>query len=138
MAKFNEERIKETNLGFNYVEVTPYENISWGGYCVCNGCNNQFENENMNLVYVLGDTYCNKCFTEWVKRTNSYDKEDIDYDLRKQKQDSLDWYKYHLDSEFRREVAKRNRELEEEMYSKEDIEDFEAFIRGILEDVSED
>lgn len=27
-------KIQYTDRGFNYVEVTPIQNVSWGGYCI--------------------------------------------------------------------------------------------------------
>ena len=92
-----EDRIKYTDRGFSYVEVTPYENIKWGGFCICNGCNNDFENENMYLVYVLADTYCKECFNEWLERQKEYSQEDVEYDLHIQNGNDIEWYKYHLD-----------------------------------------
>ena len=94
-------RIKYTDCGFSYVKVTPYENISWGGFCVCNGCNGQFENEDMNLIFVLDDTYCDDCFKKWLERQKTYNKEDIEYDLKLQDEMSMKWYRYHLDKEYR-------------------------------------
>ena len=48
-------KIEYTERGFNFVKVTPIQNVSWGGYCVCNGCNGQFIDEDMYLIFVLGD-----------------------------------------------------------------------------------
>lgn len=92
-----ESRIKETKEGFNYIEVTPEENLNWGGICICNGCGKQFLNENMKLVFVLADTYCKKCFKEWCYRKKNLTKEDIEHDLKIQNEMSLKWYKLHLD-----------------------------------------
>ena len=98
MAKFDESRILVDETGYNYVKVTPQEIIKWGGYCVCNGCNNQFLRENMNLCFAAGDTYCDKCFNDMRKRwKRNLSKEDIEYDLKLQDSQALDWYKYHLD-----------------------------------------
>ena len=89
-------KIEYTERGFNFVKVTPIQNVSWGGYCVCNGCNGQFINEDMYLVFVLGDCYCERCFKEWLERAKKYKQEDVNEDLRYQKEHSFQWYKYHL------------------------------------------
>lgn len=89
-------KIEYTERGFDFVKVSPLDIINWGGFCVCNGCNGQFLEEDMYLVYVLGDCYCKKCFDEWVERSKSYSQEDVEEDLRFQKEHSFQWYKYHL------------------------------------------
>lgn len=87
-----EDRIKYTRQGYNYIKVTPLENIQWGGMCICNTCGKQFIHEDLNLVFVLGDTYCDKCFNEWEQRANTYEE-----DLAIQNERSLDWYRYHIE-----------------------------------------
>ena len=62
--KFDVNRIKYTNRGFNFVECSPFEVISWGGLCVCGFCNQVIVNNSMYLVYVLHDIFCYKCFSE--------------------------------------------------------------------------
>ena len=71
-------KIEYTERGFDFVKVSPLDIINWGGFCVCNGCNGQFLEEDMYLVYVLGDCYCKKCFDEWVERSKSYSQEDAE------------------------------------------------------------
>lgn len=63
---------------------------------LCNGCNGQFLEDDMYLVFVLGDCYCERCFKEWLERAKKYKQEDVDEDLRYQKEHSFQWYKYHL------------------------------------------
>lgn len=87
-------RIKYTEQGFSYVDVTVEECLGWGGYCICNGCNNI--SSELKLVYVLTDTYCPTCFNEWVERSKKYSKEDIEYDLALQKERDKEWYGYHI------------------------------------------
>ena len=89
-------KIEYTERGFNYVKVKPEDILQWGGFCVCNGCNGQFLEEDMYLVFVLGDCYCEKCFKEWLERAKKYKQKDVDEDLRYQKEHSFQWYKYHL------------------------------------------
>ena len=79
-------KIEYTERGFNFVKVTPIQNVSWGGYCVCNGCNGQFINEDMYLVFVLGACYCERCFKKWLERSKKYRQEDMNEDLRYQKE----------------------------------------------------
>ena len=96
MKKFNENRIKKTNRGFNYVEVTPSEVINWGGFCICNFCNRQILFDNLYLVYVLHDVYCKDCFNDWLDRQENYSEEDVLYDLEQQNNFSFDYYKNYL------------------------------------------
>lgn len=90
------DRILKTEVGYNYIKVTPKEVFNWGGACICNSCNKQFA-EDMYLVYSLTDTYCDKCFNEWVERTKKMSNEDIEYDLKKQENYSYKWYKNLLE-----------------------------------------
>jgi len=99
--KFDESRIITDETGYNYVRVTPQEILNWGGYCICNGCNKQFLDEDMNLFFGCTDTYCDTCFDRMKQRWKTYSKEDIEYDIAIQKEESLNWYKYHLDDEYR-------------------------------------
>lgn len=89
-------RIKETKEGFNYIEVTPKECLDWGGLCICNSCGEPNIFENSYLVFVLGDLYCKKCFNVWSNRKKKLSQADIDYDLKLQKDCSLEFYKSHF------------------------------------------
>lgn len=88
------DRIKYTPQGFSYVDVTVAECVKWGGYCICNSCNEICGD--LKLIYVLGDTYCTKCFKEWVERNKNMKKEDIKHDLAYQNQNHIEWYGYHI------------------------------------------
>lgn len=87
--------IKYTPQGFSYIDVDLLDVILWGGYGICNGCN-EGPNEHMKLIFVLGDTYCEKCFNEWLERAKNYSKEDIEADLQYQKAHHMKWYEYHI------------------------------------------
>jgi len=91
-----EKRIKFTNKAFNYIEVSPEEIISWGGFCICGFCNEQILDKHMYLIYVLHDVYCHKCFSNWVMKQIFYKEEDILYDLKIQNQNSFNYYKNYL------------------------------------------
>lgn len=94
---FDEKRIQVDETGYNFVEVYPEEIFNWGGMCICNGCNEQFLEENMYLCFAATDTYCKECFNNMRKRWKNMSKEDIAFDLKLQDETALDWYKYHLD-----------------------------------------
>lgn len=68
--------IKYTPQGFSYVDVGIFEVINWGGIGICNSCG-EGPFRNLKLVWVLGDTYCEKCFNEWLERAKRYSKNDI-------------------------------------------------------------
>lgn len=87
------EKIKYTPQGFSYIDITIFDCLSWGGLGICDGCGKP--HKELKLIYVLHDTYCNKCFDTWLKRSAKYSKEDIEYDLKIQKENHIKWYKYH-------------------------------------------
>lgn len=87
------DKIKYTPQGFSYVDVTFEECINWGGACICDGCNKM--HENLKLIFILHDTYCDKCFNEWLERAKTYSKKDIEEDLIIQNKYHLNWYRYH-------------------------------------------
>lgn len=86
--------IKYTPQGFSYVDVNLFEVINWGGFGICNGCG-KGPFRKMKLIYLLNDTYCEKCFDDWLQRCKKYSKEDIEYDLKIQKENDVKWYKIH-------------------------------------------
>lgn len=87
--------IKYTPQGFSYVDVGIFEVINWGGIGICNSCG-KGPFRNLKLVWVLGDTYCEQCFNNWLERAKSYPKKDIEDDLTLQKDRDVRWYKAHL------------------------------------------
>ena len=88
--------IKYTPQGFSYVDVTIGDCLKWGGLGICDGCGKGPFRE-LKLIWVLHDTYCEKCFNEWLERAKKYTKEDIEEDLYLQKDNHLKWYQWHLD-----------------------------------------
>lgn len=87
--------VKYTEQGFSYIDVTLLDVIKWGGYGICNGCN-RGPMEHMKLIYILGDTYCDRCFNAWLERVKNYPKKDIETDLMYQKEGHLMWYACHI------------------------------------------
>ena len=92
-------KIEYTKVGYSYVKVSPIENLQWGGLCICNGCDNTFIQNDMYLVFVLTDTYCEKCFKEWEKRSENYKKQEIEEDIALDREMAYKWYKCHLPNE---------------------------------------
>lgn len=86
-------KVKYTPQGFSYVDVTLADCIRWGGLGICNSCG-KVCNE-LKLVFVLTDTYCNDCFNKWQERAKYYTKEDIEHDLNVQKGRDILWYTVH-------------------------------------------
>lgn len=84
--------IKYTPQGFSYVDVGIFEVINWGGYGICNSCG-KGPFRNLKLVWILTDTYCDKCFNEWLERAKNYSKKHIEEDLELQKDNDIRWYK---------------------------------------------
>lgn len=89
-----ENKIKYTPQGFSYVDVNLLEVIAWGGIGICNSCGHG-PFEQMKLIWVLGDTYCDKCFKQFLERSKNMSKPDIEYDLNLQKGNDIKWYKRH-------------------------------------------
>lgn len=88
--------IKYTPQGFSYVDVTIDECLKWGGLGICDCCNKGAFKE-LKLIWILHDTYCEKCFNEWLERAKKYTKKDIEEDLYLQESNHLKWYQWHLD-----------------------------------------
>lgn len=90
-------RVKYTEQGFSYVEVTDFECFNWGGMCLCNHCNEQYDK--LYLVYVLNDTYCEECFNAFVERSKKSSQEDIEHDLwiQNENDEHLKWYSCYVD-----------------------------------------
>ena len=83
-----------TPRGFTYLPVSYLDCLSWGGFGICDFCNQNMQHA--YLVFVLNSCICSKCFNEWIERSKSYPQEDVDYDLHIQEQYQDAWYKRHL------------------------------------------
>ena len=87
------DKIKHTPQGFSYVDVSLFETILWGGAGICADCGEV--SRDLKLIWVIRDTFCDKCFNEWLERCKSYSKKDVEYDLNLQKDNDIRWYKMH-------------------------------------------
>lgn len=88
------DKIKYTPQGFSYVDVNLGEIIKWGGLGICDCCG-KGPHSKLKLVWVLHDTYCEKCFNQWLERCKTYSREDVEYDLNLQKDNDIKWYQVH-------------------------------------------
>lgn len=82
--------IKYTPQGYSYVDVSLEECLNWGGAGICAMCDKI--HEELKLIYVLGDVYCNNCFNEWLERQKKYIKSDIEYDMKAQERNDKKFY----------------------------------------------
>lgn len=82
-------KIEYTKQGYSYVRCTKDDCFKWGGMAICDSCN-EFMQENVYLIYILNQAFCEKCFKDWQKRSKKYDS-----DLQLQKQNHIAWYKAH-------------------------------------------
>lgn len=82
--------IKYTPRGFSYVDVSLQECENWGGLGICDGCGKV--QDDLKLVWVLHEVFCNKCFTEWCERQMNYSDEDVAFDLALQKEHDKSFY----------------------------------------------
>lgn len=87
-------KIKYTPEGFSYVDVSLEDCLKWGGLGICDGCG-KGPHLKLKLIWVLHDTYCEKCFNKFLERSKHISKEDIEYDLNVQKDNDIKWYKFH-------------------------------------------
>lgn len=78
-----------TKQGYSYIKCTKEDCFSWGGMAICDSCGN-FINEEVYLIFILGQACCQKCFQEWAKSASTYKD-----DLCLQQQNQERWYKLH-------------------------------------------
>lgn len=79
----------DKRTGYTYLPVTREHCYNWGGWAVCDHCNQEFFEG--YLVFVLNGCLCPSCFHDWIKRAKIY-KEDLQY----QQEHSQAWYDYHI------------------------------------------
>ncbi len=84
-------KVNYTKQGFSYVDVNFFEIVRWGGFGICNGCG-KGPFIKMKLIYLLHDTYCDKCFKESLIGWEQFSPEDIAYDLKIQSENHIKWY----------------------------------------------
>lgn len=65
-ANFDEifNRIKTTKSGMKYIAVSKEECCNWGGYGLCDKCNNKFDKG--YLVGILRECFCKECFKKYL------------------------------------------------------------------------
>lgn len=82
-------KLQYTDKGYSYVKCTKEDCFNWGGMAICDSCG-KLMNEEVYLIYVLGQAFCTKCFKEWIKNSKRYEE-----DLRLQEQNQERWYQAH-------------------------------------------
>ena len=75
-----------TDKGYSYLICTKEECFKWGGMAICDSCGKLMNNE-VYLIYILGQAFCPNCFKEWTKESKRYED-----DLYLQKQNHERWY----------------------------------------------
>ena len=68
-------KIIENKKGFKIIEITPKECLIWGGYGICDSCN-ECICEKGYYVAVLHCVMCEKCYQRWYAGAKRY-AEDI-------------------------------------------------------------
>lgn len=84
-------KLEKTPQGYTYLPVSSHHIFNWGGYGVCDDCN-QSLTQGGYLVFILNSCICADCLNEWIDRANVY-PEDLEY----QEEHQADWYKWHTD-----------------------------------------
>lgn len=94
--------IKHTPRGYSYIDVSLEECLNWGGLGICDGCNTG-PHQKLKLVWALHDTYCPKCFENWLERQKNYSNSDVEFDVELQNKLDKQYYdaysKYFIEGE---------------------------------------
>ena len=85
--------IKFTDKGFSYIDVSLKDCLSWGGMGICNSCGKV--SNSLKLVFILGDTYCDNCFNDWISNC-SLSQEELEEDLHYQYLHHLKYYRFYI------------------------------------------
>lgn len=64
-------KIIENKKGFKVIEVSMMECIIWGGYGICDSCNEPMGKRGYYIA-VLNWVMCEKCYHEWLERAENY------------------------------------------------------------------
>ena len=87
-------KVLKTKAGYKYVEVDLLDCLSWGGFGVCDYCNQPIKavgNGKGYLVWVLNSCICENCFNGFLRREVGYEE-----DLQKQEVEAMPYFRYHL------------------------------------------
>ncbi len=82
-------KLEYTKQGYSYIKCTKEDCFAWGGMAICDSCGETM-NEDIYLIFILGQAFCSKCFKEWIDRTKRYEE-----DLYLQEQNQERWYAAH-------------------------------------------
>lgn len=63
-------KIVENEKGFKVIEVSFKDCVGWGGFGICDNCNEQFSKA--YYVAVLNRVLCPKCYEEWIASATYY------------------------------------------------------------------
>lgn len=80
-------KLEYTDKGYSYIKCAKEDCFNWGGLAICDSCG-ELMNEEVYLIYILGQAFCPKCFFEWIGRSKRYEE-----DLALQKQNHERWYR---------------------------------------------
>lgn len=83
-------KVKRHKNGFLYAKVKRKHCFKWGGYGVCDFCNQDFKEG--YLVFVLNSCICPNCYNQSTIQEHEIDPEDDKF----QKECAKDWYDYHF------------------------------------------
>ncbi len=72
-------KIIENEKGFKVIEVSNLECICWGGYAICDNCNDAFYKG--FYVAVLNRVFCPKCYEDFMQYATYY-PEDSKIEIR--------------------------------------------------------
>lgn len=76
-----------TNKGYSYIKCKRQDCLDWGGLAICDSCGKYMEDD-VYLIFILGQAFCPECFKEWIGRSKRYND-----DIELQKQNHERWYR---------------------------------------------
>lgn len=82
-------KLEYTKQGYSYMQVTREDCFCWGGMSICDSCGKDM-NEEIYLIFVLGQAFCKECFEKWKNRAKICED-----DLYLQEQNQERWYMAH-------------------------------------------
>ena len=84
-----EKKLYYTDKGYSYIKCNVSDCFRWGGCGICDSCGHYMQDD-VYLIYILGQAFCPECFKEWLENSTKYEE-----DLDLQKKNHIKWYNAH-------------------------------------------
>ncbi len=80
-------KVMYTKQGYSYIKCKREDCLDWGGLAKCDSCNEDMI-DNVFLIYILGQAFCQECFEKWEQRAKRYTE-----DIKLQEENDERWYR---------------------------------------------